>query len=84
MYFIDIKLDLSHVYINYLEIFHSFLFFQNLKLLYKFLLFKNKCNLQNGNIVIYKALCFDVAQGRLNGASNETRTHSCRFASQAR
>ena len=33
-------------------------------------------------IVIYEALCFDVAQGRMNGAPNETRTHSCRFASQ--
>ena len=31
-------------------------------------------------IVIYKALCFDMAQGRMNGAPNETRTHSCRFA----
>ena len=35
------------------------------------------------SLVIYKALCFDVAQGRMNGAPNETRTHSCRFASQA-
>ena len=35
------------------------------------------------HIVIYKALCFDVAQGRMNGAPNETRTHSCRFASLA-
>ena len=34
-------------------------------------------------IVIYKALSFDVAQGRMNGAPNETRTHSCRFASLA-
>ena len=34
-------------------------------------------------IVIYKALCFDVAQGRMNGAPNETRTHSCRLSSQA-
>ena len=34
-------------------------------------------------LVIYKALCFDVAQGRMNRAPNETRTHSCRFASQA-
>ena len=34
-------------------------------------------------IVIYEALCFDVAQGRLNGAPNETRTHSCRLACQA-
>ena len=34
-----------------------------------------------GGIVIYKALCFDVAQDRMNGAPNETRTHSCRFAS---
>ena len=34
-------------------------------------------------VVIYKALCFDVAQGRMNGAPNETRTHSCRFASLA-
>ena len=33
--------------------------------------------------VIYKALCFDVAQGQMNGAPNETRTHSCRFASLA-
>ena len=29
-------------------------------------------------IVIYKALIFDVAQGRMNGAPNEIRTHSCR------
>ena len=34
-------------------------------------------------LVIYKALCFDVAQGRMNAAPNETRTHSCRFASPA-
>ena len=34
-------------------------------------------------VVIYKALCFDVTQGRMNGAPNETRTHSCRFASLA-
>ena len=33
--------------------------------------------------VIYEALCFDAAQGRMNGTPNETRTHSCRFASQA-
>ena len=32
---------------------------------------------------IYNALCFDVAQGRMNGALNETRTHSCRSASLA-
>ena len=32
-------------------------------------------------VVIYEALCFDVAQGQMNGAPNETRTHSCRFAS---
>ena len=35
-------------------------------------------------LVIYKVLCFDVAQGRMNGAPNETRTHTCRFASLAR
>ena len=34
-------------------------------------------------VVIHKAICFDVAQGRMNGAPNETRTHSCRFASLA-
>ena len=34
-------------------------------------------------IVIYKALCFNVVLGRMNGAPNETRTHSCRFASLA-
>ena len=33
--------------------------------------------------VIYEALCFDATQGRMNGAPNETRTHSYRFASQA-
>ena len=33
--------------------------------------------------VIYEALCFDVAQGRMNGAPNETRTHSAGFASHA-
>ena len=38
---------------------------------------------QHSAKVIYKALCFDVAQGRINGAPNETRTHSCRFASLA-
>ena len=26
--------------------------------------------------VIYKALCFDVAQGRMNGAPNETHVHA--------
>ena len=34
-------------------------------------------------LVIYKTRCFDVAQGRMNRAPNETRTHSCRFASLA-
>ena len=34
-------------------------------------------------VVIYEALCFDVAQGRMNGAPNKTRTHLCRFASLA-
>ena len=34
-----------------------------------------------GDKIIYKALCFGVAQGQMNGAPNETRTHSCRFAS---
>ena len=44
--------------------------------------FKN--NFMKGNcILIYKALSFDVAQGRMNGAPNETRTHSCWFASLA-
>ena len=41
-----------------------------------------KCN-QILTVVIYEALCSDVAQARLNEALNETRTHSCRFASQA-
>ena len=30
-----------------------------------------------GALIIYEALCFDVAQGRMNGVPNETRTHSC-------
>ena len=33
------------------------------------------------NVVIYEGLYFDLAQGQMNGAPNETRTHSCRFAS---
>ena len=33
--------------------------------------------IDNVGYVIYKALCFDVAQSRMNGAPNETRTHSC-------
>ena len=39
----------------------------------------------NKNIVsvIYEAVCFDVAQDQMNGEPNETRTHSCRFASLA-
>ena len=32
-------------------------------------------------VVIYEGLYFDLAQGQMNGAPNETRTHSCRFAS---
>ena len=37
----------------------------------------------NQFFVIYEALCFDVAQDRMNGAPSETRTHSCRFSSLA-
>ena len=44
---------------------------------------KGKPLLLRQHIVIYKALFFNVAQGRLNGTPNETRTHSCRVASQA-
>ena len=33
------------------------------------------------SVVIYEGLYFDLAQGQMNGAPNETRTHSCRFAS---
>ena len=35
----------------------------------------------HGKVVIYKVFFFDVAQSRMNGAPNETRTHSWRFAS---
>ena len=34
-------------------------------------------------VVIYLAFCLDVAQGLINVAPNETRTHYCLFASQA-
>ena len=34
-------------------------------------------------LVIYKALCFDEAQDRMNQAPNKTRTHLYRFASLA-
>ena len=36
--------------------------------------------LEVNRIVIYDALCFNVAQGCMNGAPNETRTQSYRFA----
>ena len=34
-------------------------------------------------LAIYKVLCFDMAQGWMNGAPNDARTHSCRFARRA-
>ena len=34
-------------------------------------------------VEIYLAICLDVAQGRMNEAPNETRTHSWSFASLA-
>ena len=40
-------------------------------------------NKETETVVIYEALCFDVAQGQMNGAPNETWTHSCRFTSLA-
>ena len=33
------------------------------------------------DVVIYEALCFNLSQGRMNGAPDETRTHSCKFSS---
>ena len=36
------------------------------------------------SVEIYKAFCLDVAQGHMKGTPNETRTHSCRFASRGR
>ena len=36
-----------------------------------------------GFVVIYEAFCFDVAQGRMNRAPNEIRTHSWIFAGKA-
>ena len=37
----------------------------------------------NPYLEIYETLYFDVAQGQMNWAPNETRTHSCRTASLA-
>ena len=34
-------------------------------------------------VVIYPAFCLDVAQGRMNGAPDETQTHSGRLACRA-
>ena len=34
-------------------------------------------------VVIYGAFCSDLTHGHINGAPNETRTHSRRFASHA-
>ena len=47
------------------------------------ILFKLRFSALVNIIEIYEALCFDVAQGQMNGAPNEIRTHLCRFASQA-
>ena len=35
------------------------------------------------NVVIYKAFCLNVAEGRMNRVPNETWTHLWRLASQA-
>ena len=43
----------------------------------------HKKNKLGSTVVIYYAFCLDVAQGHMNGAPNETRTHPCRFASLA-
>ena len=45
----------------------------NIKNFNKISFFKN---MSPTTVVIYKALCFDEAQGRMNGAPNKTRTHS--------
>ena len=50
IYFIQIKLDINHIYINYVEIFYYFLIIQDIKLIHKFFKFKNKCNLLTGKI----------------------------------
>ena len=36
-----------------------------------------------GILVIYEAVCVDMAQGRKNGPPNMIQTYSCRFASLA-
>ena len=41
-------------------------------------------NLLPNNVVIYEGLYFGLAQGQMNGVPNETRTHSCWFASLTR
>ena len=33
----------------------------------------------NQQVVIYEALCFDVAQGQMNGAPNETNNQQVAF-----
>ena len=38
-------------------------------------------SINDRRVVIYKAFCLDVAQGRTNGGPYETRTHSCSFES---
>ena len=37
---------------------------------------KRNLQIRANKVVIYEVLCFDVAQGQMNGAPNETRTHS--------
>ena len=38
---------------------------------------RHSVTLEPIHVVIYEALCFDVAQVRRNGAPSETRTYSC-------
>ena len=52
-------------------------------IIWKHIILKGWCMLLLVPIVIYEALGFDLAQGRMKGSSNETRTHSCSFASLA-
>ena len=66
-----------------IRLFNSFSFMGSWGGIYSEQMVTVLCRVAETVIVIYEALYFDVAQGRLNGAPNETRTHSCRFASQS-
>ena len=56
IYFIQVKLNINHIHINYVQIFDYYLIIHGIKLIHKLLYFKNKCNLLTSNISQYNPI----------------------------